>query len=267
MKNANVEEKTSNSLYQADSLDLQAEKLSSDGQWYQAQSLLQQSLDLRKEVFGKKEPSIAFALDKLGTALLHCHLTGQANSAFAQSEEILESSYYSGHGYLAPVLEHHADSLTEEGKLADAELVLKRALEIYTKTVTKENHATLRCIYKLALLYLKEEKAVDAQLILEKAMKQVDTPLGPCAEFRYQLAFAYILQAKFDEALKMLELSMSEFKQRHNFARVADCLDTCASLPETPAEKRKVLKNEAKSFRGRAFFYPSDIFLETLIRG
>lgn len=267
MKSASVEDKASNPLYEADSLDLQAEKLGNDGKWDQARTLLQQSLDLRKEALGKTEPAIAFALDRLGEALLHCHRTAQADSAFAQSEEILESSYYSGHGYLAPVLEHHADSLTEEGKLAGAELVLKRALEIYTKTVTKENHATLRCIYKLALLYLKEEKAVDAQLILEKAMKQVDTPLGPCAEFRYQLAFAYILQAKFDEALKMLELSMSEFKQRHNFARVADCLDTCASLPETSAEKREVLKNQAKSFRERAFFYPSDIFLETLIRG
>lgn len=267
MKNATLEEVTSKPLYQADSLDKQAEILGNNGQWYQAQALLLQSLNLRKKVLGKTEPAIAFALDKLGTALLHCHLTGQADSAFAQSEEILELSYYSGHGYLAPVLEHHADSLTEEGKLVDAELVLKRALEIYTKTVTKENHATLRCIYKLALLYLKQEKAVDAQLILEKAMKQVDTPLGPCAEFRYQLAFAYILQAKFDEALKLLQLSMSEFKQRHNFARVADCLDTCASLAETSAEKRAVLKNEAKNFRDRAFFYPSDIFIETLIRG
>lgn len=252
--------------YQADSLERHAETMCEREQWYQAQDLFLQSLLLRKQAVGEREPSIAFTLDKLGTALSHCHQFRKANSTFAHSEQILESCYYAGHGYLAPVLEHHADSLLEEGMLADAEMILKRALEIYTKTVTKESNATLRTTYKLALLYLKEEKAIEAQLILEKTIKQVDTPLGPCAEFRYQLAFAFILQAKFPEALQLLELAITEFKQRHNFKRVADCLDTCAMLPEKSNEERAALKNKAKTFRDRSCFYPTNIFLETLIR-
>lgn len=266
MKSAIVEERTPQSLYQADSLDRQAETFCEKAQWSQAQALLQQSLLLKKQILGEREPSIAFALDRLGTTLMHGHLTAQATSAFAQAESILESFYYAGHGYLAPVLEHHADCLIAEGKLADAEIVLKRALDIYTRTVTMENRATLRSIYKLAKLYLEEEKATEAQLILEKAMKHVDTPLGPCAEFRYQLALAYIQQAKFAEALVLLESSIAEFKQRHNFVRVADCLDTSAMLPERSNEERTALKNEAKTFRGRAYCYPTDIFLATLLR-
>lgn len=131
MKSAIVEERTPQSLYQADSLDRQAETFCGKAQWSQAQALLQQSLLLKKQILGEREPSIAFAPDRLGTTLMHGHLTAQATSAFAQAESILESFYYAGHGYLAPVLEHHADCLIAEGKLADAEIVLKRALDIH----------------------------------------------------------------------------------------------------------------------------------------
>lgn len=226
-------------------------------EWSQAGDLLQQSVQLRKQAVGDKAATIAFMLDKLGMTLLQRHLPAQAGIALAEAERILESTYYAGHGYLARVLEHHADCLTEEGKLPNAEKLLERAQEIYAKTVTMQNQATLRCIYKLARLYLQEWKPAEAEAILEKAMKYVDTPLGPCAEFRYQLARAYASDAKFDEASKLLELSIAEFKQRHNHRRVADCLHAYAMLHGKPDKDRKGFNDEIDS---------EDIFLETLIR-
>lgn len=250
----------------AESLDKEADLLSKKAQWSQAVGVLQEALQLKKQIQGAKHSSIATALDRLGTALSHCHLNTEADAAFTESEEILESSYYAGHGYLAPVLEHHADSLIEESKLGEAEEVLKRTLEIYTKTLTMENRDTLRTVYKLALLYIQEQKYTEAQLLLEKTMKHVDTPLGPCAEFRYQLALAYIGLDKIAEASQLLKLAISEFKQRQNYVRVADSLEICSRFEEQGSQKQEALKTQAKAFRENPSIYPKDIFLATLIR-
>jgi hypothetical protein len=58
---------------------------------------------------------------------------------------------------------------------------------------------------------------------LLKTLKYVDTPLGPVAEWRYQLALAAMQLKEFVEARELLHSAAADFKQRSNYARVADC--------------------------------------------
>ena len=194
----------------------------------------------------------------------------QAETTLSEACQILESAYYPEHGLLAPVLEHQADCLIKEGKYAEAEPILKRAEEIYAKTVTMENRATLGSIYKLVKLYLTLGKPAEAKAELQKAMKYVDTPLGPIAEFHYQLALADIQLQDITEARQLLQSAIFDFKQRHNYSRVADCFETyakiCRESGEATEADASLLQAEQYRQRGTQSLYPKDIFVATLLR-
>jgi tetratricopeptide (TPR) repeat protein len=194
----------------------------------------------------------------------------EAQTTLSEACQILECAYYPEHGLLAPVLEHQADCLIKEGKYAEAEPILKRAKEIYAKTATMENRTTLGSIYKLVKLYLTLGKPAEAKAELQKAMNYVDTPLGPIAEFHYQLALAEIQLQGIAEARCLLQSAISDFKQRHNYSRVADCLEAYAKICRESGDiiETEESLTQADKYRRRGIQapYPKDIFLATLLR-
>lgn len=257
-------------LYQVERLEHQADTMYSKGQWLQASEILKLAVQKRRQLDCNTDPATAFTLHKLALTLLHLHHPEQAERVLFEAEKILESKYYPGHGSLAPLLEHHADCLIEEGNFSQAEVLLKRSHEIYAKTLTMENRDTLRSMYKLALLCLQEKKPAEAEEVLQKAMKHVDTPLGPCAEFRFQLALAYAAEGKTDEAMKLLDSSIAEFRQRHDYRRAAECLEIYVKLQANPDKTlwTQSLKEGSQKYRyfDRICPYAEDIFLATLLR-
>ncbi|HEY9793630.1 MAG TPA: hypothetical protein V6D22_24745, partial [Candidatus Obscuribacterales bacterium] len=121
----------------------------------------------------------------------------------------------------------------------------------------------LRSMLKLARLYLDQRKSEQAESIIGAAMKHVDTPLGPVAEFRYQLALAYMQEGKQKEAEKLFDECIGLFKQRHNYGRVADCFEQQAKLAGSKPQPDQVAKYRQLSLK---YPYPKDIFLATLLR-
>jgi tetratricopeptide (TPR) repeat protein len=258
------------SMYEAQALESRADKAADTGDWRQASQLLLLVLQKRKAAAGATDPGYARVLDRLAETYIRQNQIYQAETALTEACQILESAYYPEHGLVAPVLEHQADCLIKEGKYAEAEPILKRAKEIYAKTATMENRMTLGSIYKLVKLYLALGKPADAKAELQKAMKHVDTPLGPIAEFHYQLALADIQLQDIAEASQLLQSAIVDFKQRHNYSRVADCLETyariCRESGNTIDADESLAQAEKYRRRGIQAPYPEDIFLATLLR-
>jgi tetratricopeptide (TPR) repeat protein len=227
-------------------------------------------LENRKAAAGTMDTGYALVLDRLAETYMRQNKVSQAETTLSEACQILESAYYPEHGLLAPVLEHQADCLIKEGKYAEAEPILKRAKEIYARTATMENRSTLGSIYKLVKLYLALGKPTEAKAELQKAMKHVDTPLGPIAEFHYQLALADIQSKDIAEARQLLQSAIADFKQRHNYSRVADCLQTyakiCRESGDTIDAAESLAQAEKYRQRGIQSPYPEDIFLATLLR-
>ncbi len=257
-------------LYHSQAKECLANKAFENEQWQQCEQFLRQSLEKRQEALGDGDASSGAILDKLGQTYMHLGQVEQAAATFASGIAILEKAFYAGHASLAPILEHSADCAIAQLQWAEAEPLLKRALEINEKTLANEHRSTLRCVLKLAAVFSKLNREAENEALLLKSMKFVDTPLGPAEEFRYQMALACLQQNKNELAVEHLLQAISAFQQRHNYKRLACCYDSYAKAMTAlgkPAESEKA-KIEATKFRllGKSHPYVDDILPATYLR-
>lgn len=211
-------------LYESTLLERQGVTAAEEHDWTRSQQLLLAALEKRKASGETSDPGIGLTLDKLGASYLGAKMLDKALGCFEEAEQVLQNFYYAGHASLASVLEHKADTLVEQKKYSDAEPVLKRALDIHEKTLAGDHRSVLECLRKLSFIYRHLGKPAEAAALLTKALKPLDaSPLGPTEEFRYELALIYLNDDKAEQAAKELEQAIKGFKQRYNFARLADC--------------------------------------------
>ena len=260
----------SSPMYEALALERLANLSIDKLNWSEAARLLLGSLAIRQTADGANAPGYALTLDRLAEVYIHQAKVDEAMAVLAQALPVLEAAYYPAHGSVASVIEHQGDCLVSLDQFADAEPIFKRAVDIYTTSVTLENRLTLRCIYKLAKVYIALGKAADAKAVLLKALKYVDTPLGPVAEWRYQLALAAMQMKEFLEARELLQVAASDFKQRSNYARVSACslslAEICRASSENAESDEWIRQSVLYGLKAVNSPYPNDIFLATLLR-
>jgi tetratricopeptide (TPR) repeat protein len=256
------------SLNEAKILENRAEQLCIISNWAEANLLLLQALEKRKALCGSSDPSTLKILERIADVYMRQDKFAEALKTLDEAEKIVEKSFYAGHAFMAPVLEKRADCLLRQDKTIEAEPFLKQACDIYVTTLTMENRATLRTLYKLAKLYIQLDQPEEAKKIIEKAMKFVDTPLGPVAEFRYQMALAQVLSKNNNEAKALFKNASEGFRQRNNYLRVVDCLQKYAAICRNTGEdiQADVAMQEAERYKTLDNFYPEDIFVATLLR-
>jgi len=255
-------------LNEARVLESSAEQLCKKSDWQPANQLLFQALEKRKAIAGPADPGVAKILERIATIYIRQNKLDEAEKTLAEAAKILEDAYHPGHALLGPVVELQGDCLMKQGKNAEAESFLKRAGDIYNNTLTMENRATLRASYKLAKLYIQLDKPEEAKKVIEKAMKYVDTPLGPVSEFRYQMALAQVLCKNNNEAKELFKNASEGFRQRNNYLRVVDCLQKYAAICRSTGEdiQAETAMREAERYKTLENFYPEDIFVATLLR-
>lgn len=260
----------SSPMYEALALERLANLAIDKLNWSEAARLLLESLAIRKTADGANAPGYALTLDRLAEVYINQGKVAEAMEVLSQALPILETAYYPAHGSVASVLEHQGDCLVSLDQFADAEPIFKRAADIYVASVTLENRMTLRCMYKLAKVCIALDKASDAKAVLLKALKYVDTPLGPVAEWRYQLALAALQMHEFVEARELLQVAAADFKQRSNYARVADCSQSLAEICRSGSENAEadewIRQSVLYGLKAVKSPYPNDIFLATLLR-
>lgn len=255
-------------LFQSESVLEQARACREKQRFQQAEALFKEALEKRLSVLGQDDPSVANVIVELGLLYETTVREEEAINLYAQAISILEKAFYSGHGRLAPILEHQADCYIKQGKLLEAESILKRALEINEKTLSAEHRQTLESAHKLALLCQKLGKLTEAEAILTKALKQLDTPLGPAEEFRCDLALVYRAQGKIAEAEKSFKQAIEGFRSRGNYPGLARCLEGYAEFLKSQDRKTDSEQVEAVAKRMHAAKYMNrhDVFSATLLR-
>jgi len=255
-------------LNEAKALEGRADQMASINEWSQTNHLLLEALEKRRSLAEPNDPSVAKILGRIADTCMRLGKLPEAEKASAEALKILEGAYYAGHALVAPALERLADCFMAQGKNSETEPILKRAADIYVTTLTMENRATLRAYYKLAKLYIQLDQPEEAKKVIEKAMKYVDTPLGPVGEFRYQMALAQVLSKNTNEAKALFKDASEDFRQRNNYLRVVDCLKNYAAICRTTGDdtQAEVAMCEADRYKTLDNFYPEDIFVATLLR-
>jgi tetratricopeptide (TPR) repeat protein len=238
------------------------------GRYTEAKGQFEQSLKERKQALGDDDQGLAQIADEAGLNCLKLGEYKEAQKYFNDALAILEKNFYPGHFRHAPVLEHLGDSYLMQGQHAEAEPVFKRALEISEKTVSGEHRAIFELIWKLTSVYQKLSKFSDAEALLTKALKQLDTPLGPQAEFRYRLALIYEQLGKQSEASAEFSQALIGLEQRKDYHGLADCLESFARLlsKSGKANEAKEMNERVKAIRSTQKQRDHDLFPATLLR-
>ncbi len=161
----------------------------------------------------------------LGDAYLHTNNTDKALENFNQAITILEKLFYPGHTKIAPVLNYLVDIHLANNDYEKACPQLIRLLEIYEKTMSGEHRLVLENAFKLAKVYFHLNKLDDCKKVMTKAMKQLDTPLGPIEEFQLLSAQVAIAENNLAEATKLILLAINNFEQRNIYSKLAICYD------------------------------------------
>jgi len=239
-------------LFDAGSLHEKARKLAALGQYVAAEATYKKAVEKRQQAAGAEDAAAALTMTDLAGMYCTIKRYAEADELLGKALAIVEKAYYADHAHVATVLMQSVRSLVGQGKYAEAEPVAKRVTEINGKTLSGEHRQTLDAIRVLAQIYMQIEKPGDAEALLSKAMKNVDTPLGPAGYFQYDLARAFQAQGKKDEADKAYNLAASWLEQRVRYNILADCLtDYAQLLKETGrASESAAQESRAKIFRG-----------------
>jgi tetratricopeptide (TPR) repeat protein len=238
------------------------------GQLESAEMLLKDALRTRALALGNDDQGLACIADELGLCYMAKGRYEDAEQQFKAALTILEKNFYPGHARHYPVLEHLGNCLIGRQEYAEAEPILKRALEISEKTVSGEHRAIYEVIWKLTIVYQKLEKYSDAEALLAKGMKQLETPLGPIDEFRYQLAEISAALGKDKEAETAYKQAIEGLHKRRDYKRLADCLDSFAGFLQKAGQpsQSELASKRARLIRQTYGKFDQDIFPATLLR-
>lgn len=256
-------------LYESEALLDQAIKAESKRQFSTAANLLDQAIKRREKALGE-DVSVAQLMDRLGVVLTTLGKYDDAQKTLTNGLAMAEKGLYPAHGLLVPFLQHLAELYITQNKFAEAEPFAARALEISEKTLSGEHRTTLQNIHRLGMVQRKLDKQADAEKTLTKALKHIDSPLGPLEEFKYELAMLFQAQSKTAEAEKAYKEAIDGFEYRSNLPRLAQCLTSYAEFlkandraGETDAllARAKVARDASKDWH-----HSPDIFPSTLLR-
>ncbi|MGH9548120.1 MAG: tetratricopeptide repeat protein, partial [Terriglobales bacterium] len=145
-----------------------------------------------------------------------------------------------------------------------------RLLDIVEKTMNGDHRYNFTTMHKLAFVYRTLKKYPEAEKLLLKALKTIDTPLGPCEEFKLDLALVCVDQDKNAEADTNFQQAINGFLQRKNYPRLAEALEAYAQFLNSQGRKEEAQQTEARAQHIRAtnhtHEHPNDIFPSTLLR-
>lgn len=196
----------------------------------EAESLYKQAIEKRIVAIGEDDHTVSQLLDELGALYLLVGRVEPALEQFKRAIALLEKNFYPAHFYLGPVVEHLGDCAAREKKWEEAETQYKRALEIFDKTLSADHRSVLIAQHKYSTALRNLGKFTEAETVINKGLKAIDSPLGPAEEFRFELALLYQAQDKNAEAEAQYKLAIEGFRQRRNMPRLGTCLQSFAAL-------------------------------------
>ena len=170
----------------ADQPEVQARLLETIGSVYeslglypQSRKLLDQSVSLRRQVLGPKNPELLSSLNELARVM---RFEGQLSAA----ESTLQDALVTDRSVLGPensvtldCMIELANVLHEEGRLAESEKLKRETLAIQRRVLGPENPETLRTLTNLGLTLAEQGRLQESEALLREALDLRRKVLGP----------------------------------------------------------------------------------------
>ena len=117
---------------------------------------------------------------------------------------------------------------------------------------------------------MKLGKNAEAEKLLTKAQKQVDSPLGPLEDFHFMLAEINEQAGKNEEAEKFFKSAIDGFEQRRSYPRLVICLRRYGEFLTNQKRKDDAARAEEQASKfadfSKSWHHSDDIFVATLLR-
>jgi tetratricopeptide (TPR) repeat protein len=141
------------------------------GDYRSAQKYLERALPIRQKALGENHPDVAEVLNNLGVAQEQAKDYDKAVSNFLRARSIFERSSRSYPSDLANVLNNLGVIYHRMKKpAAEAEAVLRDAVEIYRKNLTADQSGLATALFDLAAVLLDDARPLEAEDLLKEAV-------------------------------------------------------------------------------------------------
>jgi pentatricopeptide repeat protein len=148
------------------------------GRYNEAESLLEESLDIAKTLLDNNHPAIAAYKNNLASLYNVQGKYRQAQVLFMESLDILKKMFGEHHPDVASVLNSLGNVYSSQENYNKAESFFKQALEI-RKNCLSENHPDYAVsLNDLGLLYTEQVRYTDAERLLLKALEIKENSVG-----------------------------------------------------------------------------------------
>lgn len=206
------------------------------GLYSQSQSLHQQALAIREQVFGSEHPAVAEILNTLAILARNQGDYMQAEKFHLQALNIRQKSLGLQHTATAESINNLAVLYRNQGKYELAEPLLKQSLNIREQSLGSEHPDTLNSFINLAKLYLEQEKYEQARPLLEQALAAFERILDPghplIAQNLNLLARLSFEQGDYEQAETLWKRSLAIIEKTlgSEHPTIAESLDALAEL-------------------------------------
>lgn len=162
------------------------------------------------EVLGLLKSAALLARDR--------HDTDHALALYAQAQPILERFRGAGHIEFASLYAHLGDALSQDGKYAEAEAALDKAIAIYEVTVGPNHHWTLRArTHRAYAVSNQEGRAAEAEAAYAKLLEELTRIVGPEHEdvgwVLRNIGELYVDTGRWSEALSFLTRALEIYER------------------------------------------------------
>jgi tetratricopeptide (TPR) repeat protein len=184
----------------------------------EAVSLIQQSLQIREQVFGLDHLQVSYPLNGLGSLYRQLGRYAEAKVCYQRALQIREKQLEPDHALVAFPLYNLAQLYREQGMFAEAEPLYQRALQIREQQLGPDHSLVTISLNGLAVLYSEQSKYAEAehiyQLVLQIRMQQLGPDHPLTATCLNNLALLAYKRGNFTEAEPLFKRALAIWMQR-----------------------------------------------------
>lgn len=214
------------------------------GQYAEAEPLLEQALTLRKQLYGEEHEYVAYSLNELANLYIAMEDFDKAEPLLNQALKIKEQQFGEGSPEIINTLNSLALLYTNTARYAEAEPFYQRSIVI-TENLGEDSLKLATSLNNLANLYIKLGDYDRVEPILKKSLRIREKHLGQShprlANTLALLAFLYQHQQKFDKAeekyKEALAIWRSHYDEQH--PAIATGLNNLATLYRSQGKEKQ----------------------------
>ncbi|MEM8806568.1 MAG: tetratricopeptide repeat protein, partial [Cyanobacteria bacterium P01_G01_bin.38] len=199
-------------LQEAAQLNEQAIELYQQGNYAEAEPLLQRALQIREQSLGDSHPDVAASLNNLAVLYYSQGNYAEAEPLYQRALQIREQSLGDSHPNVAQSLNNLAELYRDQGNYAEAELLYRRSLQILEQVLGDSHPDVAISLNNLALLYQAQGNYAEAEPLYRRSLQIREQVLGDShpnvAQSLNNLALLYHDQGNYAEAEPLFRRSL-----------------------------------------------------------